>query len=985
MTGDISRSSFRTERHYASVRRQQGRVQLDADGNEAEDIVLHRAQVTTLDVIGPAGAPLDQAGFGLTLDGTGKVLTLSAGRLYVDGLLVENEAAIALPDQPSLAGSWALLPDGPAQFDVATPAAGAYAVLLDVWQREVSALEQPDLLEPTLNGIDTTTRLQTVWQVKLMPVPDGTTCAAVPGLPAWKRHTAPSTGTLLAGVVMPKPAPNACDLSPSGGYQGLENQLYRVEIHDAGGAGGAGAATFTWAPDNASFATVATAWDGGSTASVASLGRDLSTGWRIGDTAELRDATSELRGLPGTLLTVTGIEGEALTFSGPHGLGAAASGAAAAARNVRVRRWAAPAQKVPGTGNALPLGDDGVVVTFGKAAGVSYRTGDFWTIPARTALANILWPGGDQPPEGLAHRWALLGRFQIDAAGTITGLTDCRDLFAPLTAMIEFGYAGGDGQQAEPRETGNALPIPLAYPLEASVTRGKLPVPGRQVRFTIEAGTGGTLGTAADGTVTTDADGIATCSWSLDAMVGDTPQRVVARLLDDGLAPIAAPVHFGARVLGILDMRLNGGDTQAVAVEPGTAGPYPLPAPLAVAVLRAGRPAAGQLVRFEVTAGGGTLDGGGPGIDVPAGADGIAAVNWSLTGAPGSPQGVRARLMKDAATAWGLPDIQFSAALFATADGGACCEATVGEGGQFATIEEAVKALAAQKVRMMCLCLQPGLHDVAKPIKLGGDDAGSLVIHGCGPSTLVRLRTGPIAVETLLAFEMRDLTLQVARGPGLLLANMRAVTLRGISAETSADDPLIEVERVFALAIEGCTLRHAKDPKATLVAIDSFGGGRRLIGNEIAGVVAFGGGAPGSVANLYPPLAAKAKAIDASGAEPGLPPEANLLTLAGNHLSAVVIGPKLAELMLSDGKQMPMVTRAEGNVLALDGTMLAGMAIIVQANSFRVAGENLLIGGMRISSEMPGIKIVANTGERGTVLHVIGNWEGDLNRPITIS
>ena len=41
-TGDITRSSFDPDRHYSSVRMQQGRVQLDADWNEQLDIQLHR-------------------------------------------------------------------------------------------------------------------------------------------------------------------------------------------------------------------------------------------------------------------------------------------------------------------------------------------------------------------------------------------------------------------------------------------------------------------------------------------------------------------------------------------------------------------------------------------------------------------------------------------------------------------------------------------------------------------------------------------------------------------------------------------------------------------------------------------------------------------------------------------------------------------------------------------------------------------------------
>jgi hypothetical protein len=38
MKGDFSRFTFKKEKHYSSVRMQQGRVQLDADWNEQMDI-----------------------------------------------------------------------------------------------------------------------------------------------------------------------------------------------------------------------------------------------------------------------------------------------------------------------------------------------------------------------------------------------------------------------------------------------------------------------------------------------------------------------------------------------------------------------------------------------------------------------------------------------------------------------------------------------------------------------------------------------------------------------------------------------------------------------------------------------------------------------------------------------------------------------------------------------------------------------------------
>ena len=57
MKGDISRSTYRAANHYSSVRLQQGRVLLDAEWNEHADIGHHVDRTTTVDVVGPTGAP----------------------------------------------------------------------------------------------------------------------------------------------------------------------------------------------------------------------------------------------------------------------------------------------------------------------------------------------------------------------------------------------------------------------------------------------------------------------------------------------------------------------------------------------------------------------------------------------------------------------------------------------------------------------------------------------------------------------------------------------------------------------------------------------------------------------------------------------------------------------------------------------------------------------------------------------------------------
>ena len=93
MKADLTRDTFHPTKHYARVVMQQGRVQLDADWNEQASILLRYLQALAADLIGPAGGPQDNYGFGvLPIDGsTPRDFQIGFGRYYVDGLLCEAD------------------------------------------------------------------------------------------------------------------------------------------------------------------------------------------------------------------------------------------------------------------------------------------------------------------------------------------------------------------------------------------------------------------------------------------------------------------------------------------------------------------------------------------------------------------------------------------------------------------------------------------------------------------------------------------------------------------------------------------------------------------------------------------------------------------------------------------------------------------------------------------------------------------------------
>jgi len=212
-------------------------------------------------------------------------------------------------------------------------------VYLDVWPREVTALEDPAIQEIALGGPDTATRLQTAWQVKVLKNVGARSCADPPA--AWDALVAPSPGRLTTSAVAPPASDDPCVLSPSGGYRGLENRLYRVEIHSAGPVGGSGPAEFKWSRDNGSVISAVEAISAGrDELTVKGLGRDPVLRFQIGDWVEVLDDHTEFKGEAGLMAKVTKIdEANRILTIAPAIPAAFNFDATKPERHTRVRRW----------------------------------------------------------------------------------------------------------------------------------------------------------------------------------------------------------------------------------------------------------------------------------------------------------------------------------------------------------------------------------------------------------------------------------------------------------------------------------------------------------------------------------------------------------------------------------------------------------------------------------------------------------------------
>ncbi|HEV7787337.1 MAG TPA: hypothetical protein VGQ28_18485, partial [Thermoanaerobaculia bacterium] len=236
-------------------------------------------------------------------------------------------------------------------------------------------------------------------------------------------------------------------------------------------------------------------------------------------------------------------------------------------------------------------------------------------IPARAFIGpfagDILWPreGGASgpplalPPRGIEHHFCKLAvlrrrdRF-LDSPWDV--LSDCRNLFPPLTGLTRLVELCSCDQEALPGEK-------LPEPIQVAVFNGQRPVPNANVSFRVTEGHG-SVGTGdsrpspeevAVAVAVSDANGLASCNWWLGPAYG--PQRVTAVLLDAAGQPVGPLSCFSARQSVPILHRLCGDGQNTL---PG--GQFPVDLEVAVRVDSL-RIVAGAPVRFQVTAGRGSL------------------------------------------------------------------------------------------------------------------------------------------------------------------------------------------------------------------------------------------------------------------------------------------------------------------------------------------------------------------------------------------
>ena len=454
MHGDFSLNPTFWRDRVSRVLDQMGRVQLDSDANEQTEATLHFLRALGADVIGAHGGVGD--GFRIAPDSNDPKVpfVVNWGFYYVDGIRCVN-----LPPRVDF---WDIIgdPDAKTKYrdglsilahedsywpakdtdENENEARAGRLLYLAVWERHISSAEDDAIREVALGGPDTASRAIVVWQIRATP--------AKPVLDAAKKldlepfdpvylalNLQLRSSARLTAKAIENTDTDPCVVSPEAKYRGVENRLYRVEIHDSK----PGAITFKWSPDNGAIVYPVRAPIDGTTVQLESMGRDERTAIRKNDWVEVVDDEITLRRKVSPLLQVIDVDRHRMTVT-LSGSPADNAGDDPKKRPI-LRRWAADVQTMK-ENQWIEL-SDGVEVQFSsvKSPSGGFRTGDYWLIPTRTATGDVIWPGEPDAPEavaphGIDEHYAPLALWTRGATGAGGGLQDLRWTFDPMAKKV---------------------------------------------------------------------------------------------------------------------------------------------------------------------------------------------------------------------------------------------------------------------------------------------------------------------------------------------------------------------------------------------------------------------------------------------------------------------------------------------------------------------------------------------------------------------
>ena len=329
-----------------------------------------------------------------------------------------------------------------------------YLAYLDVWSRHITAIDDPAIAEKALNGADTTTRSQSLWQIRLFSL-DEKKMGIVESDKNWvesvldKKHQVSLTASIEGGNLQ------QTDINQ-------DNQLYRVEVHEGGFLKDV---QLKWSSDNGILVSSIVVIEQ-NRIEVSNIGRDSFLCFHPGQWVEVIDEQREQQGQPGTLVQLTRVNDRYLDFDPAYVKGDAIT-AENFPNNSKVRGWDHNQNKAEPTIKPKTLTstetkqsafetsakitlERGITIQLQAERESKFNIGDYWLIPfrggdSRDIEERLEWPREDdlpvpQPPHGIAHHYARLAILQPQsgpAASSTKTVQDLRKQFASLTNCLE--------------------------------------------------------------------------------------------------------------------------------------------------------------------------------------------------------------------------------------------------------------------------------------------------------------------------------------------------------------------------------------------------------------------------------------------------------------------------------------------------------------------------------------------------------------------
>ena len=287
------------------------------------------------------------------------------------------------------------------------------------------------------------------------------------------------------------------------------------------------------------------------------------------------------------------------------------------------------------------------------------------------------------------------------------------------------------------------------------------------------------------------------------------------------------------------------------------------------------------------------------------------------------------------------------------------CAISIGKGGQYLKLDEAVKRMMEQGKNDICLCLLPGNHSLPEGLRLEGrehtKESINLSIRGLGAGSKIVVDDGQqILLEGLHSLYLKDLEIE-GRGPS---------------------EGLLSFKNIDLLNIQRCTIK-ATGKGDVAVAIRNGEGIITLDGNQIEGTLC-----------LYEGNACGAIGFDSDETDSLKRRVCHLLsrvrrgdlTLCNNHITRISVGAKMADQIKeqlakkhegkpSELKDIFQVIFLSNNVIADGPNLLLAGNLIMSGNFFEKQADGRQAGEVQVMNWAISGKSVftGNIGEETTI------------------